>query len=143
MVCVWWQLVSGAVAGLFVLWLVLIVSLVVVRPETARLTDSLRLLPDVVRLTSRLARDPGLPRSVRWRLWLVLAYLALPIDLVPDVIPVLGYADDLIVVALGLRSVARRAGTVTLARHWPGSADGLAAVLRLVGLAPAVTSAAQ
>jgi uncharacterized membrane protein YkvA (DUF1232 family) len=51
------------------------------------------------------------------RLWLLLAYLALPIDLVPDFIPMLGYADDAIVVAIVLRSVVRRAGADALTRH--------------------------
>ena len=55
------------------------------------------------------------------RLWLLLGYLALPIDLVPDFIPVLGYADDAIVVALVLRSVVRRAGPDAIERHWPGT----------------------
>jgi uncharacterized membrane protein YkvA (DUF1232 family) len=68
------------------------------------------------------------------RLWLLLAYLALPFDLVPDVIPVIGYADDALVVALVLRAVVRRAGVDALARHWPGSPDGLAAVCRLARL---------
>lgn len=67
-------------------------------------------------------------------LWLLVAYLALPIDLVPDFIPVLGYADDAIVVALVLRSVVRGAGPQALERHWPGTQDGLAAVRRLAGL---------
>jgi uncharacterized membrane protein YkvA (DUF1232 family) len=70
---------------------------------------------------------------VRVRLWLLLGYLAMPIDLVPDVIPVIGYADDAIVVALVLRSVVRRAGPDAVVRHWPGTPDGLAAVQRLTG----------
>ncbi|NGN64067.1 DUF1232 domain-containing protein [Streptomyces sp. A7024] len=65
--------------------------------------------------------------------WL-LGYLAMPIDLVRDFIPVPGYADDAIVVALVLRSVVRAAGPGALARHWPGTEDGLAAVRRLAGL---------
>jgi len=64
----------------------------------------------------------------------LLGYLALPFDLVPDVIPVLGWADDAIVVALVLRSVVRRAGPEALARHWPGSPEGLAALRRLARL---------
>lgn len=76
------------------------------------------------------------PRGVRVRLWLLLAYLALPVDLVPDFIPVLGYADDAIVVVLVLRSVVRRAGPDAVARHWPGTAEGLAA-LRQVARLPA------
>lgn len=47
----------------------------------------------------------------------LLVYLASPIDLVPDFIPVLGYADDALVVALVLRSVVRLAGSAPLARH--------------------------
>ena len=64
------------------------------------------------------------------RLWLLLAYLAMPIDLVPDFVPVLGHADDAIVVALVLRSAVRRAGSAAVERHWPGTSDGLAALRR-------------
>lgn len=59
----------------------------------------------------------------------------MPIDLVPDFVPVLGYADDAVIVAVVLRSVTRRAGSDALERHWPGTPAGLAAVRRLAGLA--------
>jgi uncharacterized membrane protein YkvA (DUF1232 family) len=49
---------------------------------------------------------------------------------------VLGYADDVVVVAWGLRSVVRRAGADSLTRHWPGSPAGLAVVTRMAGLTP-------
>ncbi|MFI5693712.1 YkvA family protein [Kribbella sp. NPDC051586] len=62
---------------------------------------------------------------------------ALPFDLVPDFIPVIGYADDAVIVAFALRSVTRSAGPAALDRHWPGSSEGLAAVRRLAGLPPA------
>jgi uncharacterized membrane protein YkvA (DUF1232 family) len=78
----------------------------------------------------RLAGDGTLPRVVRVRLWLLLGYLALPIDLVPDFVPVLGHADDAIVVALVLRSVVRHAGAAAIDRHWPGTPEGLAALRR-------------
>jgi uncharacterized membrane protein YkvA (DUF1232 family) len=87
-----------------------------------------------VRLLRRLAGDRSVPRAARARLWLLLAYLAIPIDLVPDFVPVLGYADDAIIVSLVLRSVVRRAGPHVIRRHWPGTADGLAALSRLAGL---------
>jgi uncharacterized membrane protein YkvA (DUF1232 family) len=128
-----WSLI-GVLAGLLLLWLLLIAVLWAARPEELRLRELLRLLPDVLRLLRRLAGDGTLPRGVRVRLWLLLGYLALPIDLVPDFIPVLGYADDAIVVALVLRSVVRRAGTDAVIRHWPGSPDGLAALSRLARL---------
>jgi len=72
--------------------------------------------------------DSTLPRGVRVRLWLLIGYLALPFDLIPDFIPVIGYADDAIIVVAVLRSVVRRAGADAIRRHWPGTADGLAAL---------------
>jgi uncharacterized membrane protein YkvA (DUF1232 family) len=128
-----WTLV-GVAGGFVLLWLVLVAVLWAARPEDLRLRELLRLLPDVLRLVRRLAADRTLPRGVRARLWLLLGYLALPVDLVPDVVPVLGYADDAIVVALVLRSVVRRAGPDAVARHWPGTPDGLAALRRVARL---------
>lgn len=126
-------MLTAVLASLLLLWLVLLVVLWRAAPEQTRRRDALRLLPDVIRLVRRLAGDHSLPRGVRVRLLLLLAYLAFPVDLVPDFIPVLGYADDAIAVLLVLRSVARSAGPEALERHWPGTPDGLAAVRRLVG----------
>ncbi|HMA46125.1 MAG TPA: YkvA family protein [Frankiaceae bacterium] len=75
-----------------------------------------------------------MPRGIRVRLWLLFAYLASPIDLVPDFIPLLGYADDAIIAAAVLRSVVRRAGLEAVRQHWPGTSDGFAALVRLAGL---------
>lgn len=130
----WWQPVVGVASGLLLVWLLLLLALWWVKPPAEGLRSAVRLLPDVLRLVGRLARDRSLPRGVRVRLWLLLGYLALPIDLVPDVIPVLGYADDAVLVVWTLRAVARRAGPDALERHWPGSPDGLAAVRGLAGL---------
>jgi uncharacterized membrane protein YkvA (DUF1232 family) len=124
-----WSLV-GVLGGLLLCWLALMVVLWATCPDELRLRELLRLLPDVLRLVHRLAGDTTLPRGVRVRLWLLLAYLALPVDLVPDVVPVLGHADDAVVVALVLRSVVRRAGPAAIDRHWPGTPDGLAALRR-------------
>ncbi|MGY1643825.1 YkvA family protein [Geodermatophilus sp. SYSU D00703] len=124
-----WTLV-GVGGGLLLCWLLLMVVLWTSRPDEMAARDLLRLLPDVLRLVRRLAADGSLPRGVRVRLWLLLAYLVVPIDLVPDFVPVLGYADDAIAVALVLRSVVRRAGASAVERHWPGTPDGLAALLR-------------
>ena len=129
----WWQTLLGVLAGILLLWLVLVTVLWLTKPEETRVKELLQLLPDVLRLVSRLARDRSLPRGVRVRLWLLLGYLALPFDLVPDFIPVLGYADDAVVVALVLRSVIRRAGREAINRHWPGTPDGLATLDRLLG----------
>lgn len=130
-----WDLLIGIAVALLVTWLALIAALVVLRPRGGLLREALRLLPDVLRLVRRLAADRELPRGVRVRLGLLLAYLAMPLDLVPDFIPVLGYADDAIIVTAVLRSVVRRAGLQAVRRHWPGSEDGFTALCRLTGLA--------
>lgn len=127
-----WPVLAGLAGALLVLWLVLLVSLWLTKPDELRLREAVRLLPDVLRLLRRLAGATSLPRGVHLRLVLLLAYLALPFDLVPDFIPVLGYADDVIVVALVLRSVVRAAGPSALERHWRGTPEGMAAVRRLV-----------
>ena len=132
----WWQVLLAVAAGLVLVWLLLVGALLVAArraPDPVTLKETLRLVPDVVRLVRRLAGDGTLPRGVRWRLWLLLAYLLLPLDLVPDFLPVVGYADDAIVIALVLRSVTRAAGPEALERHWPGTPEGLAAVQRLTG----------
>ncbi|MCW2986867.1 MAG: hypothetical protein JWR63_4437 [Conexibacter sp.] len=126
---------AGLAVALAATYALLLAALLAVRPRGALLKEALRLLPDLVRLLRRLATDRTLPRGVRVRLWLLLGYLALPIDLVPDVIPVLGYADDAILVSLVLRSVVRRAGIGRVRAHWPGTDDGFAALARLTGVA--------
>ena len=120
--------------GLVVSWIVLIAALVLARPDKASLADALRLLPDLVRLLRGIATDRALPRSVRVPLWLLFVYLAIPIDVIPDFIPVLGYADDAIVVALVLRGVVKRAGIDAVRRHWHGTEEGFDAVARLARL---------
>ena len=103
-------------------------------PEAVTMREALRLLPDVLRLVKRLAVDQALPRTVRFRLFALVAYLAMPFDLIPDFVALLGYADDALVVALVLRSGVRKAGPGALDPHWPGTAQGLALVQRLVGI---------
>ena len=135
----WWRLVLSIVAGLVTVWLSLIVLLWRSQRKGADRSsfhDALRLVPDVIRLLRRLARDPTLPRGIRLRLWFLLVYLISPIDLIPDFIPVLGYADDAVIVAIALRSISRRAGPETLRRHWPGTPEGLATLLTFARLSP-------
>lgn len=119
------------------LWVALLIALWFTKPDELGVRDALRLLPDVVRLIKRLAADPALPRGVRVRLILLLAYLVMPFDLVPDFIPVIGYADDAVIVAVALRSVTRHAGSAAMEKHWPGTPAGLAAVRRIAGVSEA------
>jgi uncharacterized membrane protein YkvA (DUF1232 family) len=122
------RIIIGVVVALLATWLLLVVALLVARPRGAFLGEAMRLLPDTLRMLERLATDRDVPVGARVRLWLLFAYLAMPFDLIPDFIPVLGYADDAIIAVLVLRSVVRRAGPDAIRRHWPGTQDGLSAL---------------
>ncbi|MFI5510429.1 YkvA family protein [Mycobacterium sp. NPDC051804] len=135
----WWNVVIGLAAALVLSWIALVIALVIVRPRSGLLREVMRILPDVLRLIRRLAADKTLPRGVRIRLGFLLAYLAMPFDLIPDFVPVLGYADDAIIVTAVLRSVVRRAGIEAVRAHWPGSDDGFDALCRLTGLDGSMT----
>jgi len=125
------QAVVGVAAALALSWVVLLSVLVLFRPRGMSVAEAKRVVPDVARLLRDLAKDATLPPSVRRRISFGLVYLALPIDLVPDFIPIIGYADDVIVVGIVLRAVIRRAGANALDRHWGGTPEGLRLVKRL------------
>ena len=128
----WLDVVISLADALLLCWLALVITLAIRRPKGGLLRESLRLLPDLLRLLRRLTTNRDLPTGVRVRVGLLLAYLAFPIDLVPDFIPILGYADDAILVVLVLRSVCRRVSMEELRAAWPGTDDGFAALVRLV-----------
>lgn len=135
-----WETLAGVIGGLLLMYAVLLVllwSYARRHPETVTMKDALRLLPDLLRLIRRLIADGSVAVGVRIRLVLLLVYLLSPIDLVPDFLPVIGYADDVVIVALVLRSVVNRAGTDAVRRHWPGTPEGLQLILKLAGLGTA------
>lgn len=136
----WVRVVVGVVVAALALWAVFAITLIAVRPRGVDLHDARRAVPDVIRLLRNLYGDRSLPSGVRRWLRALLVYLALPIDLIPDFVPVLGYADDVIIVALVLRRVARLAGVAAIEQHWAGGADGLTVVRRLAGLPAANTA---
>jgi uncharacterized membrane protein YkvA (DUF1232 family) len=88
-------------------------------------------IPDAVVLVSLLLRDDRVPRRRKWLLAAAAGYLALPFDLVPDLVPVVGQLDDVIVVALVLRHLVRAGGDELIREHWPGPERSLDVVLRL------------
>jgi uncharacterized membrane protein YkvA (DUF1232 family) len=102
-----------------------------------------RLVPYCAILFKRLLQDPRV--ATRWKVAsaLTLVYLALPFDLVPDFIPVLGQLDDAILVALVLRGLLRSAGPRLLREHWPGPAALLVPLERFAGTAPRLRGGAR
>jgi uncharacterized membrane protein YkvA (DUF1232 family) len=85
-------------------------------------------IPDCVVLVRRLLRDARVPRRAKVALGLLIAYLLMPLDLVPDFIPVAGQLDDAIAVALVLRWFLRAGGAALVREHWPGPERALGAL---------------
>jgi uncharacterized membrane protein YkvA (DUF1232 family) len=88
-------------------------------------------VPDCVVLFKRLLGDPRVGWWRKGLLGVLLVYLATPIDLVPDFIPVAGQLDDAIMVVLALRIALRGSGEALLREHWPGPERSLRVILRL------------
>jgi uncharacterized membrane protein YkvA (DUF1232 family) len=95
--------------------------------------DVARFIPDCIVLVTGLLRDPRVPRRHKRLLGALVGYLALPFDLVPDFIPVVGHLDDALVVVLALRVVLRGSGSELVRENWRGPDSSLALVLRFAG----------
>jgi uncharacterized membrane protein YkvA (DUF1232 family) len=91
-------------------------------------------IPDCAVLVSRLARDRRISRARRALLLVVLGYLSLPVDLVPDFLPGIGQLDDAVLLGLALRLVVRGGGIELVREAWPGPEASLTLVLRAAGL---------
>jgi uncharacterized membrane protein YkvA (DUF1232 family) len=87
-----------------------------------------------VRLVRSLLADPGTPTNVRLALAGLLVYLLSPLDLIPDVVPVIGAVDDLIISVVVLRWVGRRVGLDDLRARWTGDPAGFEVLRRLLGI---------
>lgn len=123
-----WLLYGLAVA--LALYALIVLALVVGgRREDARALAGF--VPDCVVLFTRLLRDDRLARRHKVLVAGLIPYLALPIDLIPDFVPVAGQLDDAVLVAFVLRRVVQ-ANPSLVQEHWPGPSSSLALLLRLV-----------
>ena len=125
----WWLWLALSLGVIVLLWAALVVALLLSghRADARALAG---FVPDCVVVVSRLLRDERVPRRRKLLLAALVAYLALPFDLVPDFIPVVGQLDDVLIVALVLRSFLRSGGEELVREHWPGPERSLRIVLR-------------
>jgi len=123
--------VGSAVAAL---WLVFAIAAFRARRRGQSVADLVRLVPDLARLLVRISRDPTIRRGVRLRVWIAIVYNVQPINLIPDFVPVIGLVDNLLVTVWAVRSTVKHAGPDAIERHWPGTPEGLAILLRISGL---------
>jgi uncharacterized membrane protein YkvA (DUF1232 family) len=92
------------------------------------------MLPNIVKLVARLLKDPRVPRRSKITLGLAAAYVASPVDLIPEIIPIIGWADDVLIVMFAIDSLIERAGEEIVEELWDGPGDLLALVRDVVGL---------
>ena len=119
-----------------VLWSLVVVALIVSgRKGSAR--ELATFVPHLVGLFRRLLGDPEVPRRAKLWLWVGVIWIASPIDLIPEFIPVAGPLDDVIVAAIVLRRLVRVSGPDVIRRHWKGGEGSLDLLLRLSGAAKA------
>ena len=91
------------------------------------------LIPNLLVLFKGLVTDARVPRGSKALLLFGAVWLASPIDLIPEFVPLLGPLDDAVVAALILRHVLRTAGPEVIGDHWRGDASTLARIIRLSG----------
>lgn len=91
--------------------------------------DMVFALPDIAKLLWRVVRDDRVPVWVRGGLVGVAAYLALPLDFIPDWIPVVGRLDDVVVITFGVRTLLRQVPEPVITELWDGERDVLQQLL--------------
>ena len=122
--------VLTAVAIALVVWIGLI-ALLIALGRRALARELATLLPNLTRLFAGLVRDPRVPLRAKVVLGVTALYLAMPIDVVPDFVPIAGSLDDAIIAAFALRFVVRTTSLEIVAEHWPGDPATLRRILWL------------
>jgi uncharacterized membrane protein YkvA (DUF1232 family) len=126
----WYAWLAVGLGATLALWAAGVLALVLAgRRSDARALAGF--IPDCLVLFRRLLGDPRIPRRRKVAIVVLLGYLALPFDLVPDFIPFAGQLDDAIAVVLALRFLLRSGGPAVLTDHWPGPPESLRVITRL------------
>ena len=103
-------------------------------PKPTSLKEYALLAPRLVKLVWKLARDPRVPARAKATLFLLAGYLVLPVDVIPDFIPGIGQADDLLVAAFALDQILNRVPDRVVREHWDGEEDVLDVVRQILDI---------
>ncbi len=95
-------------------------------------TEGVLALPHLVALVARLMRDRRVPLRRKALVGAAVAYAISPIDFLPDLVPILGKADDLVLLAFSVHHLLEAAPPDVRAEYWRGSEDALALVAGVV-----------
>jgi uncharacterized membrane protein YkvA (DUF1232 family) len=82
-------------------------------------------------------RDKRVPSRVKATLFILAAYLASPIDIIPDFIPGIGQVDDLVLAAFALDQILNRVPDDVVREHWDGDDDVLEVIQNILDISTA------
>jgi uncharacterized membrane protein YkvA (DUF1232 family) len=114
----WLLGLAVAVGFLIASWALLL--LLARRLPPGVLRDLAAFIPDCVTTVRRLRKDPRVPRRAKVAIVVAGLWVASPIDLIPEFLPIIGPLDDIVVVALALRYAGRQVPREVLLAAWPG-----------------------
>ncbi|HUQ45677.1 MAG TPA: DUF1232 domain-containing protein [Gemmatimonadaceae bacterium] len=83
-------------------------------------------LPAYLRLLGGLITDRRVSAVDKLLVAGAMAYIALPVDFIPDFIPFIGEVDDVFILVMALQRLVANAGRNVLVAHWSGALDDLA-----------------
>jgi len=95
------------------------------RTWRAMTLEAALLLPNVIKLLTRLIADPRVSTRRKVLVAAVLAYIVSPIDLIPDFVIGVGHLDDIVLASLALDHLMAGTDEAIILEHWDGSIDGL------------------
>jgi uncharacterized membrane protein YkvA (DUF1232 family) len=84
-----------------------------------------RQLPQYVRLLGGLITDPRVALMDKLFVFGAIAYIVMPLDLIPDFIPFFGEIDDVYLLVIALQRMIANAGRPVLLAHWTGEPSDL------------------
>jgi uncharacterized membrane protein YkvA (DUF1232 family) len=122
-----WQWGLIALATVALLGAACIATLALIKRRARRLADH---SADVSILCRRLIDDPRVLPHHKLALRALAGYLDLPLDLIPDFIPIIGRLDDALIVALAIHTALRAANADLIRQHWPGPQPPPTSILR-------------
>jgi len=102
------------------------------KSQTLGIRDFIFLLPDFFILLTRVLTDKRVPKDKKLIISCIIGYIIMPIDLIPDFIPVVGLIDDLIIAALGINVLLTEIDQKIIFEHWPGKANLLDMIKLLI-----------
>ena len=109
--------------------------------QQTRLKEYALLVPRLLKLLWRLARDPRVPARSKASLFLLMGYIVSPVDLIPDFIPGVGQMDELVIAAFALDQMLNRVPAEVVREHWDGDKDILELVQEVLDITTAFVPA--